>query len=372
MKFKLLIIDPVGKKAGMDYYDDNLGTALLKQDVKVYIASNYINSNGIVYLDVFDSFVSNKILKGVHFFTGVLKSVFYGRKNKVQNVLVHIFSTEIKDVVTTLIASLFFKNLIIISHDISGFNKGDSNLFKGIIYSLANKIIVHNAFSKVELLKSFEDDLKINSKINVIPHGSFLSLPDPKVTRELARQKMGFSANKKYILFFGQIKKVKGLDRLIRSFSKCESTDLELVIAGKPWKDNFDKYQELINEYELHGKINLQIRFIEDDEREYFFKACDVLVLPYRKIYQSGVLLMAMSYGIPVIASNLEPNAEIISHGVNGWLFDTEHDLTNLLDRFSLNKEQKNKITANGLKTMNENFNWNDIAFKYVKNIVEL
>ena len=186
--------------------------------------------------------------------------------------------------------------------------------------TLVAKLSVHNQFS-YDALKAKVND-KIIQKTKILKHGHFHALPQPHPNREEARKLLGFHDEKKYILFFGQIKQVKGLDLLIEAFALNQFSDTYLVVAGKPWKADYEMYAERIRSLGISEKVLGFIRFIEDDERDLFFKACDVLVLPYRKIYQSGVLLMATSYRIPVIASDLTPNSDIIEHHKSGLLFE--------------------------------------------------
>jgi D-inositol-3-phosphate glycosyltransferase len=68
------------------------------------------------------------------------------------------------------------------------------------------------------------------------------------------------------------------------------------------------------------GQVILQTRFIPDEEMELYLKAADVLVLPYNQIFQSGVLFLAYSFGLPVIATDVGSFREEIVEGVTGYL----------------------------------------------------
>jgi len=71
--------------------------------------------------------------------------------------------------------------------------------------------------------------------------------------------------------------------------------------------------------------VHFFIRYIENEERDLFFRAANCLVIPYRKIFQSGVLIMGMSYLLPCIASDLPANRELIEDGTSGFLFENEN-----------------------------------------------
>jgi len=110
----------------------------------------------------------------------------------------------------------------------------------------------------------------------------------------------------------------------------------------------------------------------EDEERELLFFAADVNVLPYRVIYQSGVLLMAMSHGLPVIASDLPANKEIITHGKSGLLFCSEdaEDLAEKVECFFQGVETQEKLATSALETIKNDYAWRGIAEDYLKMLV--
>jgi D-inositol-3-phosphate glycosyltransferase len=160
---------------------------------------------------------------------------------------------------------------------------------------------------------------------------------------------------------------VKGLDVLIHALPAVDQ-DIHLIIAGKPWKDDFTFYQSLIEKYQLSNRVKLFIRYIDDQERELFLKSADLLIIPYRKIYQSGVLLMGMSYRLPVLASDVEANRELIKDQYNGLLFKNgdPNDLAEKINAFFKNSN-KQSIVDNAFQIMQEKHNWNEIAAKYKK-----
>ncbi len=267
-----------------------------------------------------------------------------------------------------LIPKIFKLKIAVISHDVSSFLDNDSPFIQNIIYNyLSDFVIVHNRFSYDSLV----DTTKINntSKIKIIKHGGYLDHIGIKCDRGEVRKELGLEVDGKYILFFGQIKRVKGLDILIEAFAKSRHQDTKLIIAGRPWNEDFTFYQELIDRHQLNDRIILKIRFIEDSEREKLFLAANVNVLPYRVIFQSGVLLMAMSYGLPVIASDLPPNTEIIRQEKNGMLFKSEdpNDLALMIDRFWGNSSLPDKMAKNAIETIKSEYSWHDISLQYLK-----
>ena len=161
-------------------------------------------------------------------------------------------------------------------------------------------------------------------------------------------------------MFFGQIKKVKGLEILLYAMSNIVEMfdNVKLIIAGRVWKDDFTNYEILIKKLKLQSHLISHIRYIKNEEVDYYFKASDIVVLPYREIYQSGVLLMAMSYKKPVIVSNIPGMTELISHGKNGLIFNNRDnlELTNCIARLLSNKVLSEKLANEGYKTVKDDY----------------
>lgn len=94
--------------------------------------------------------------------------------------------------------------------------------------------------------------------------------------------------------------------------------------------------RQSINEDVRKGRILLKDEYISDEEAEVYFKAADVLVLPYRYIYQSGVLFLGYSFGLPVLAADVGSLKEDIVEGETGSVFkpDDPVDLAKAIDRY--------------------------------------
>ncbi|MBB3699816.1 glycosyltransferase [Flammeovirga yaeyamensis] len=360
---KVIIIDPVGSKAGMDYYNEHLLESLQNQKINTYLSSNYKSNFVEKNLMIFSSkHYNKKINKIINLIKGYFITLFFMKKNNIDNCIIHIFSSEIKDFILVFIMNLFNIKINLIAHDISGFTKNDNKFIKTYLYKIASNIVVHNNFSKEKLLNILP---YIDKKLQVIKHGAFTDMYNAELHRGDSFETLGLDPTKKYVLFFGQIKKVKGLDILIKSFSKINDENIHLIIAGKVWYDDFTIYDDLISKYQLKKRVHKIIRFVTDNERELLFKISSFVVLPYREIYQSGVLLMAMSLKIPVIASSLVPNKEVIENKKNGFLFDEEDDLSKIIIKNIYKGNLLNEISENAYQTMLKEFSWAEIGQKH-------
>ena len=370
MSKSISIFDRVGEKAGMDYYDSSLMKGLHQNGCKATIYSNFvgINPENITYKPFYEGQSgSNSLIKLYNLVKATFQSSYDARKKNADLVILHLFSANYNILLMKLISKLFGLRTAIISHDVSSFANNDSSFIQNLIYNtFSDYIIVHNQFSYDTLMNNI--DIKKPEKVIIIKHGGYLDHIGEKPDKASVRKVLGLEPDGKYILFFGQIKEVKGLDILLEAMSKV-SSDIKLIIAGKPWEAHFSAYDELIEKYKLQDRIVKMIRFVEDDEREKLFFAADVNVLPYRIIYQSGVLLMAMSHGLPVIASDLPANKEIIKNGKNGILFKSEDadDLTEQINSFFQDNFLQESMTKEALITIRDEYGWNKIAESYIK-----
>jgi len=128
--------------------------------------------------------------------------------------------------------------------------------------------------------------------------------------------------NKIYFLFFGTIRSNKGLDILINAVNQIPAKfDGKYIIRIYGKCDNWSLYENLIKD---HSRFELAISPVKNQDIPNLFCSSDYLILPYRDVTQSGPLMLAFNYRIPVIASKLPGFNEYIESGINGVLFESE------------------------------------------------
>ncbi|ABE50282.1 glycosyltransferase family 4 protein [Methylobacillus flagellatus] len=372
-EINVAFVEPVGSHGGMDYYDSGLCAGLLHQGVSATWYTCDISKpcgNRPIFMQLTFVNIWGKDAtwrRGARYILGLCRSIKHAKKNYSNIAHFHFFHVGVLEFLSVLFFRLFGFKVVATVHDVESFKPGLTfSILLKWTYFLCNQLIVHNQVSKDELIN--RSNVSIN-KIHVIPHGSYIGLVAPSMPKADARQALNVSSDEKVILFFGQIKEVKGLDLLIEALGlvKDKLKPFKLVIAGKVWKDNFSKYQELISKNGLNDFCKLDIRYIPDQEISMFYSAADLIVLPYRKIYQSGVLLMAMSYGTPVLASDLPGMAQIINDGENGFLFSAGNyiDLAEKLVKI-FSYHDLSRITLQAENDMRTRFSWDEIAIKTI------
>ena len=192
-----------------------------------------------------------------------------------------------------------------------------------IQYQLADHIFVHTEAMKSELLEQYGVQ---PDRVTVIPFGINNAVPNTELTPAEAKRHLGIGNKDRTILFFGAIRPYKGLEHLVAAFHLIAPQDqnYRLVIAGEPKKDALSYLNAILETIEKHpsrGQVIQKIEFIPDPETELYFKAADVLALPYTQIFQSGVLFLAYSFGLPVIAADVGSFRDDIIPGKTGYLF---------------------------------------------------
>ena len=220
------------------------------------------------------------------------------------------------------------KKVVLTAHNI---NAGERDLNDSLLnrltlrvqYRLADHIFVHTEKMKCQLLQDFGVS---EQAISVIPYGINNAVPDTKLTPAQAKQRLGIRAGERTILFFGAIRPYKGLEHLLAAFQRLltSGADYRLIIAGEPKKES-EKYMAQIQQTIDRGFMGEQIiqkfQCIPDQDIELYFKAADVLVLPYNEIFQSGVLFLGFNFGLPAVAADVGSFKEEIIDGKTGLLY---------------------------------------------------
>jgi glycosyltransferase involved in cell wall biosynthesis len=121
------------------------------------------------------------------------------------------------------------------------------------------------------------------------------------------------------LLFFGIVRRYKGVDVLIEALAQADVPDVGLTVAGEIWEGR-DELLRLISDLGLAGRVTLTEGYVPTDEVPRLFAEADALVLPYRSATASQNTLIAFEFGIPVIATRAGALADAVTDGVNGLL----------------------------------------------------
>ncbi|ODS30601.1 MAG: hypothetical protein SCARUB_04282 [Candidatus Scalindua rubra] len=367
----IAIIESVGAHGGMNYYDIGLCEGLLKNgvDIILYTCDKKFSFHKSSF--IIKPFFRNIYGKRFKFFRFILYIIGLNRvlwDSRIRNISLvhfHFFDAFILEYINIWFAKFYGFKIVVTVHDVENLASGMNYQFAYKIYNKCDKIIVHNEVSRKELVNYL--NMKTQN-IRKIPHGNYIRFVNTKIQKNISRRKISLSEKDITILFFGQIKKAKGLDLLLRSLSivKEDFPTVKLLIAGKVWKDDFNQYQKTIKTLGIKENVIQHIKYIPDKCVKYYFSSADLVVLPYRKIYQSGVLLMAMSYKKPVLVSDIDGMTEIIQNNVNGFLFrngDSNHLAKRIIEILS-NPQKSQIVSQTGYETVEKFYDWKTIGYK--------
>ncbi len=261
------------------------------------------------------------------------------------------------------------------------------------IHGLADHIICHSRRDRDRLAEEFH----LNpGRVSVIPHGDYAFFTAPggsgaggddagaserasaapgAGTAEsdeaglgktaLARSRLGVADAESVALFFGFVREYKGLDLLIEAWDdvRTRHRGARLLIAGDPSRMSAERLLELRREADRVGAVH-RFAYVPFEDVPDYFAAADVLVLPYRRISQSGVLLLSLSVGVPVIATRVGAFPEVIEDGRTGILIEPESRdaLVDALDRVLGDPELRERLGTAGREMVEETYSWSAIA----------
>jgi glycosyltransferase involved in cell wall biosynthesis len=238
-----------------------------------------------------------------------------------------------------------------------------------ILYNVVDHIFVHTKIMKDQLIDKFNIS---ENKIYIIPFGINYLVPVTSINREESKKKLGLDSSENIILFFGRIAPYKGLDLLISAFERVvkSNNNYRLVIAGHIKERNLEKYwksiQEMIVERELQKYITQRIEYIPDEEIEIYYKSADVLILPYRHIFQTGVLFIAYYFGLPVIATDVGSFREDIVEGKTGFVCKDNDEIClseNIIEYFQSNLHKNIEYNRKYIQDYaNDKYSWEKVS----------
>lgn len=190
-------------------------------------------------------------------------------------------------------------------------------LLAGFALSAADHLITHSTKDREELLALVPGKTVSVSPLPALDEFSTFG----------ARTRDG-----RTILFFGKVRKYKGLDVLLAAMPKVRSRiECELLVIGE-FYDSIEKYRQLVRKLGIGSYVRIDDRYVPNEEVPAIFDEADLLVLPYLSATQSGVARIALSNRLPIIASRTGGLSESVIEDFNGMLFPPG-DSSTLADR---------------------------------------
>ena len=270
----------------------------------------------------------------------------------------------------SVILSLLRKKSILVIGWIDNVKPHESIPFQRIITSFfVNSCDAFLVMSRVVKNDLLEYSSAKNKKIIVSPHPIY-NVFGKSIPKHIARKNLGLSypgnnKNQKYILFFGLIRKYKGLDLLLEIMSspRIQKLNIKLIIAGEFYHSK-DQYINMIKVLNIHNSVILHDYYIPNHDVVNYFCASDLVVQPYVSATQSGVSMIAYNFNKPMVLTNVGGLSEYVSNGLDGYLVDVNKESIILaLEDYYMNNRENMFVDA--IKKKKLNYSWERLVKKF-------
>lgn len=188
------------------------------------------------------------------------------------------------------------------------------------ITHLANKVIVHCNHARQLVRKLFHR----TEGVVVVPHGNFIYPYPNNVGREEARRRMGLSDEHFVFFYFGNVRRYKGIERLLEMFQSLEGNHLRLLLCAKFYTEYGKELVESVPRDDPRVILRPS-RHFANDEFQYLFNVGDVGVFPFLEVLTSGSVVTAFSFGLPAIVPSVGCLTELVPAEA-GIVYDPEDE----------------------------------------------
>lgn len=209
-------------------------------------------------------------------------------------------------------------NLVWTVHELDAYESKRPRLdgwLRGVLMKLCRRLIVHGEHTR----RQVRDHHGFPRPIHVARHPSYQGCYPDTLDRAGARAQLGLAESARVFLYFGYIKPYKGVEELLAAFQGVGDENSVLWVAGKPLDETIERQIEALAGAD--SRVRLQLGYIPDEAIQVLFRAADLAVFPFRQTQTSGSLMLALTFGCPVIAPALATIPEYVDEDC-GFLFD--------------------------------------------------
>ncbi len=162
----------------------------------------------------------------------------------------------------------------------------------------------------------------VHAAVHVHPHPTYEQFGNVK-DKSQARERLGLNEDDDLLLFFGLVRRYKGLDILLEAMAGKAHSGRHLVVAGE-WYEDRSICQSIIDRHSMADRVTIVDEYIPDEDVAFYFSAADAVVQPYRSATQSGVVQTAFNFGKPVVVTGVGGLPEMVRHEVDGLIVAPE------------------------------------------------
>lgn len=379
----IVIVEPIGGSGGLTIYDLGLKNGLTRAGNSVSLFTNSETpknaATGEVYFPfngVYDKKKSSAV-RLLLFLLGLTKTVNISRKIKPDLVIGHFFTFSFVELLQAIAFSAIPGKKLIVVHDAQSLGSRSLISLRSVVlawFRLCNYSIgTHSEYSQSLIQRYWR-----SSKVVKLPHSDvdeIFSLEAERYSLDVRKEMLHLKPSRRYFLYFGQIKKNKGVELLVRAFDLFADVnkDFELLIVGRVWQNDEFNLVELLATCRNKNRIQIREQYISDAEVPFYFMAADVVVLPYEEVYSSGVLLRALGYGCAIIHSDLPAFTEFVPENVTvTFESGSEQSLASALTKVASDKSLIRVLAANASQFSSQHLSWGVVGAKFSQLITKL
>lgn len=224
-----------------------------------------------------------------------------------------------------------------------------------LLAGCCSHLVVHSQSAVRELEQAWR--LNLSHKTSVIPHGNYDGCyPLGAGDSADLRQRLGLPQDALCILFFGAVRRYKGVLALTQALSKVQRQDVRLVIAGKPNEARLK--QELQAAAAKDPRIVLALDFIPDEAVAAYFSLTHAVVVPFERTLTSGSVVLAMTLGKATLLSDEAKVFDLADEGTS-WFFESLEALAERIDKLEMSELQ---ARGRGARAVADTLAWTGIA----------
>ncbi|CDD46540.1 putative uncharacterized protein [Firmicutes bacterium CAG:534] len=165
--------------------------------------------------------------------------------------------------------------------------------------------------------------VKHDAVYRVTPHPTYGMFCRQGMSMQKAREQLQIDQGQRVLLFFGFVRKYKGLQYLLEAMKLLKERDfkVQLWVVGDFGEDK-EEYVEQIRAFEIGDQVQMVEGYVPDDEVEKYFAASDLVVLPYLSATQSGIVQIAFGFEKPVLVTEVGGLPDVVTNGKTGYVVE--------------------------------------------------
>ena len=181
---------------------------------------------------------------------------------------------------------------------------GPERLFRALLCRVSDAILVHGEGARDAVVDAYRLPDHVASRVEVVPHGNYVDVYRNEVSRAEARERLGVDPDATVFLNVGNIRPYKNVPALVETFGELEDDSLRLLVVGQPPTDE-GRRERLERRCARDDRVRTVFEYVPESELQLYLNAADAVVLPFEDVLTSGSVVLALSFGRPVVAPRL-------------------------------------------------------------------